>query len=69
MAEYGQAVSRGFGDTSRAVGDFGAGLGQWVGDTAAALDGAIHQVLPAAIPTWLVVGLAVLALGYLVFRR
>ena len=70
MVEYGEGVSQGAGRSGGggAV-DVGAGFAQSIGNAYGSLDSALHQVVPAAIPSWLVIGLAVLFVAYLVLRR
>lgn len=73
MVEYGEGVAKGAGGAGGSSGggsvDLGAGLAQSIGNAYGSLDASIHQVLPAAIPSWLVIGLALLLVAYLVLRR
>lgn len=72
MVEYGEGVAKGAGGAGGSGGgsvDIGSGLAQSIGNAYGSLDAGIHQVLPAAIPSWLVIGLVVLLIAYLVLRR
>lgn len=69
MGEYGQVVSRGFDNLAFAVGDVGASVGRLIGDAIASADQAIHQVVPAAIPSWAVLVAVVLVAAWFLFRR
>jgi hypothetical protein len=69
MDQFGRAVSRGFDDLAFTVGHVGATVGRLLGDAVVSVDQAIHQVLPAAIPSWVVLGAVVLVVAWLMFRR
>ncbi len=69
MGEFGRAVSRSFDNLSFTVGDIGASVGRYVGEAVAGADAAIHQVIPEAIPSWLLLALLVLAAVYFIFFR
>src|SRR5206468_5295866 len=59
MDQFGRAVSRGFNDLAYTVGHATAGIGRLLADAIASADRAIHQVLPAAIPSWVVLAAVV----------
>jgi uncharacterized membrane protein YeaQ/YmgE (transglycosylase-associated protein family) len=69
MDQFGRAVSRGFDDVAFSVGHVGATIGQLLGDAIASTDQAIHQVIPAAVPSWVVLGAVVLVAAWFIFRR
>ena len=69
MDQFGRAVSRAFDNLAFAVGDWGASIGRLLGDAIASVDQGIHQVLPAAIPSWVVLGALILAAAWFMFRR
>jgi len=69
MGEFGQVVSRGFDNLAFTVGDLGASAGRFIGEAVASADAAVHQVIPEAIPTWLLIGLAIAAAVYFIFFR
>jgi hypothetical protein len=69
MGEYGQVISRAFDNLTFTVGDIGASVGRYVGEAVTSADDAIHQVLPAAIPSWALLVAVVLVAGWFVFRR
>jgi hypothetical protein len=71
MVEYGEGVAQGAGGAGGGGGsvDVGSSLAQSFGNAYGSLDVAIHQVLPAAIPSWVVIGLAIFLVGYLLLRR
>jgi hypothetical protein len=69
MDQFGRAVSRAFDNLAFTVGDWGASIGRLLGDAAASADRAIHQVLPAAIPSWVLLGAVVLVAAWFMFRR
>jgi hypothetical protein len=69
MDQFGRAVSRAFDNLAFTVGDWGASVGRLLGDAIASVDQTIHQVLPAAIPSWVLLGVVVLVAAWLMFRR
>ena len=69
MDQFGRAVARAFDNLAFTVGDWGATIGRLLGNAIASVDQAIHQVLPAAIPSWVVLGAVVLVAAWLMFRR
>lgn len=69
MDQFGRAISRAFNDLGFTVGHAGAGLGRILADAIASADGAIHQVLPAAIPSWVVLAAVVIVAAWFLFRR
>jgi hypothetical protein len=68
MDGFGRAIGRGFGDLSNTVGEVTRTFGGSVDEVAGALDGAIHAILPEAIPSWLVLVL-VAGLGIALLLR
>ena len=69
MVEYGNAVGKGVDGGSAPSGGFDVSLAAAINQAATAIDSTIHLVLPAAVPSWLVVGLVVLGALWFVFRR
>jgi hypothetical protein len=69
MDQFGQAVSRAFDNLAFTVGDWGASIGRLLGDAIASVDQGIHHVLPAAIPSWVLLGALVLVAAWVMFRR
>ena len=69
MVEYGNAVGKGVDGGSAPSGGFDTSFSAAIDQAAAAIDSTIHMVVPAAIPSWLVVGILVLGALYFVFRR
>ena len=69
MVEYGNAVGKGVDGGSAPGGGVGTSFDAAIGQAAAAIDSTIHMVVPAAVPSWLVVGIVVLGLLYIAFRR
>jgi hypothetical protein len=69
MDQFGRAVSRAFDNLAFTVGDWGGSVGRLLGDAIASVDQTIHQVLPAAIPSWVLLGVVVLVAAWLMFRR
>lgn len=69
MVEYGNAVGKGVGGGSAPGGGGDASFTVVFDQAAAAIDSAVHLVVPAAVPSWLVVGILVLGALWFVFRR
>lgn len=69
MDQFGREVSRGFDNLAFTVGHIGASVGRFLGEAIASADQAIHQVVPAAIPSWVVLVAVVLVAAWFVFRR
>jgi hypothetical protein len=69
MDQFGRAVSRAFNDLGFTVGHAAQGIGRLLADAIASADRAIHQVLPAAIPSWVLLGAVVVVAAWFLFRR
>lgn len=54
MDGFGRAIGRGFDGLSDTVGDITSAFGGSLGEMGHAIDEAFHQLLPEAIPSWIV---------------
>jgi len=69
MVEYGNAVGKGVDGGSAPGGGFNVSFSAAIDQAATAIDSTIHMVLPAAVPSWLVVGVLLLGALFFLFRR
>ena len=69
MVEYGNTVGKSVDGGSAPSGGFDMSFGAAIDQAAAAVDSTIHMVVPAAVPSWLVVGIVVLGALWFMFRR
>jgi hypothetical protein len=69
MVEYGNAVDKGLGGGPAPSGGVDVSFAAAIDQAAMTIDSTIHLVVPAAVPSWLVVGLVVLGALWFVFRR
>lgn len=69
MTEYGNAVGRSVDGGSAPSGGFGISFSAAIDQAAATVDSTIHLIVPAAVPSWLVVGVLLLGALFFLFRR
>jgi len=69
MVEYGNAVGRSVDGGSAPSGGFDMSFSAAIDQAGAAIDSTIHMILPAAVPSWLVVGVLLLGALFFLFRR
>jgi hypothetical protein len=69
MDGLGQAVGRGLGNISAALGDMGGSMIRFIADAFASVDVNVHHFFPWYIPTWLLGLVLVFIVGLFVFRR
>jgi hypothetical protein len=69
MDGLGQAVGRGLGNISTALGDMGGSMVRFIADAFASVDVSLHHFFPWFIPTWLVAAVLVFIVALFALRR